>query len=284
MSSIKTRNGNIEVDLAQAARMVKRMLRGLDLPNVAQLRVLRDDKNVDTSLDRAIDSYLHRVLPEILDVCIVSEDDELSVGQGSEYFWLIDPVDGTINALSGTRDWAISIALIARASMEPVLGVVHLPLQDELFVGITDKGAELNDMQLGLATQPSESLSYTTPIVSFGIPQDIAAVSSRMGDVLTSIMHRGWVTRQTGSAAVDICRVARGTWNAFFEYGLMYWDVAAAILIAREAGCHIVVSTDGKSVDDDDADLNVLVATSPSLGTQLQDITAIGNISEDHMR
>ena len=231
------------------------------------------------TLDREIDNYLQRALPKVVDATIVSEERELDTRHLTPAFWLIDPVDGTINAITGSTDWAISIALIDSASMQPVLGVVYLPLHHDIFVGVSGSGAQLNDKSLS-ATIPQRSVTgYSTPIISFGVPSDIPSVSTKMGKILATIMQQGWVTRQTGSAAVDICRVARGSWSAFFEYDLMYWDIAAAVIIAREAGCHVALPSNRPRAGSTTLTTprNVLVVSSDPLVRPLEKITMIAS-------
>jgi myo-inositol-1(or 4)-monophosphatase len=265
------------MDLPLISKRLKDLLSNVDVTSIASPDVFEDKENVKTSLDQEIDSYLQQSLPNVWHGTIISEEREINTGNVTEYFWLIDPVDGTINAISGSTDWAISVALIESSSMEPIVGVVYIPMRKELFAAVSGQGAWLNDLPLSAAAPTREARGYSTPIVSFGVPSNIPAVSEKMGNVLASIMRRGWVTRQTGSAAVDICRVARGSWNAFFEYGLMYWDIAAAILIAQEAGCHVEMSTDEPATGPQctSTPRNVLVASPGKLGRQLANIAMI---------
>jgi myo-inositol-1(or 4)-monophosphatase len=76
-------------------------------------------------------------------------------------------------------------------------------------------------------------------IAAFGVPHDALQVADRMAATMRHLMNTGWVTRQTGAATIDICRVATGLWRGFFEFNLLYWDFAAAALIAERAGCDV---------------------------------------------
>jgi myo-inositol-1(or 4)-monophosphatase len=268
---------NCETELSQIATSVEKLLREFDLQASRKQSILHYGDNVQTTLDRDIDAYLQRRLRTILDVAIVSEERDLERAEFTDYFWVVDPVDGTINAISGSADWAISVALVEAKSMRSAVGIVYILPRQEMFAAVSGLGARLNGTRLRVTAPQRNAMGYSTPIVSFGVPANISAVSGKMGKVLTSIMEQGWVTRQTGSAAVDICRVARGSWSAFFEYNLMYWDVAAAVLIAQEAGCRIALQqprarTKRSSILEP---RDVLVAAPNSIGTQLTQMTDI---------
>jgi len=265
------------LQLPLIVKQVKEALLRFHLPLDRSQRVSRDVENVQTTLDQQVDAYLHSILPAVVDASVVSEERELRTRYLTETFWLIDPIDGTINAITGSTDWAISVALVDSQSMQPLVGIVYLPLLNELFVGAAGYGAELNDRPLSVQSPRRNVKGYSTPIISFGVPANIAEVATRMGGTLSKIMHRGWVTRQTGSAAVDICRVARGSWSAFFEYNLMYWDVAAAVVIAREAGCYVALPPrdDYPSEETLSTPRNVLVVSHSPLVKALKEVTAI---------
>lgn len=241
-------------------------------------RVLKDSDNVQTTLDCEVDSYLCRVLPRVLDVPILSEEREFANSSACRFCWLVDPIDGTINAIAGSADWAVSVALIEVDTLRPVVGLVYLPVYGDMFVASLGCGARLNGTRLSAEAPRRNVIGYNTPIVSFGVPSSIREVSDKMGLALREVMRQGWVTRQTGSAAIDICRVASGMWSGFFEFGVMLWDVSAAILIAREAGCHVAVPR-----NDGDAGstiwwrrpLDVLVVSLRSLTPRLESITMI---------
>lgn len=269
-------------ELRRIAHRTKDVLLGFDHSADPAQSILRHGDNVQTSLDKEIDAYLQKWLPTIWEAIVVSEERDLGAVALDDLFWLVDPVDGTINEISGTADWAVSVALIDASTMQPVVGVVHIPLYHEIFVAVAGSGVELNDTPLTVSAPRRNVRGYSTPIISFGVPSRIAAISDKMAQTLASIMRKGWVTRQTGSAAVDICRVARGSWSAFFEYDLMYWDVAAAVLIAREAGCRVTLPDTGRlsRVGGLSKPRDVLVAASDRLVTELGKITTIKEVSD----
>lgn len=269
-------------ELRRIAQRTKEILLGFNHSADPVQSILRHGDNVQTSLDKEIDAYLQKWLPTIREAIVVSEEGDLGAVALDDLFWLVDPVDGTINEISGTADWAVSVALVDASTMQPVVGVVHIPLYHEIFVAVAGSGVELNDTPLTVSAPRRNVRGYSTPIISFGVPARIAAISDKMAQALASIMRKGWVTRQTGSAAVDICRVARGSWSAFFEYDLMYWDVAAAVLIAREAGCRVTLPSTcrlGRSGGLSNPH-DVLVAASDRLVAELGRITTITGASD----
>jgi fructose-1,6-bisphosphatase/inositol monophosphatase family enzyme len=103
------------MDLSKIARDTRDLLLRMN-PVISSVQtILSHDDNVHTTLDREIDTYLQHGLPGVLDAAIVSEERDLGSADLKDCFWLIDPVDGTINAISGSADWAISIALMISA-------------------------------------------------------------------------------------------------------------------------------------------------------------------------
>lgn len=183
-----------------------------------------------TQIDKLIDNELSDRLPQVLRVGILSEETGLS--HSSELVWVIDPLDGTYNAIAHTPDIAVSVALASMDGMQPILGVVVVPHQDLVFSAAKGCGAFCNGQALPLFT-PDPRFR----LLSLGLSNDASQHALFIGSSLTRIIHDGWILRQSGSAALDICRTAAGNWHAFHEFGAKLWDVAAADIIAKEAGC-----------------------------------------------
>lgn len=143
--------------------------------------------------------------------------------------WVIDPIDGTVNYLYGRPAWAVSIA--ARKDGETVAGVVHAPMRGETYSAALGQGAYMDDEQVHARTAP---------------PFEQALVGTGFGYIVERRIHQAAVVgqliprvrdiRRGGSAAIDLCDVAVGRLDAYYERGLNPWDFAAGELIAREAG------------------------------------------------
>jgi myo-inositol-1(or 4)-monophosphatase len=146
--------------------------------------------------------------------------------------WIVDPLDGTTNYAHGLPVFAVSIAL-ERAG-EVVVGVVHDPIREETFVAERGRGARLNDEGIGV----SETDELVRALVVTGFPYDRGEVPAAV-ELFGRLSVRAQGMRRLGSAALDICYVAAGRLDAYYERGIHVWDVAAAGLVLEEAGGRI---------------------------------------------
>jgi myo-inositol-1(or 4)-monophosphatase len=237
-----------------------------------EVSVIRTDANPQTDLDTRADQYLRSQLVRIVDAPIMSEEDEIpSTGRGGQC-WVLDPIDGTINAIAGTDEFAMSVALVDTDSLEPLVGAVYQPRPAVIYQAAAGHGGYRDEQRLPAAGRSPEGIR----IVSFGVPKDIPGIAPRMSEAFHRMLARGWVTRQTGSASIDICRVAAGSWSAFFEFGLMYWDFVAAFLIAREAGCHtLMMPSDPDAAGPMPLEYDVVVARTEEILAEIADATGI---------
>lgn len=143
--------------------------------------------------------------------------------------WVIDPLDGTVNYLYGLPGWAVSIA--ARVHGETVVGVVHAPLRGETYRAVLGQGACVNDRPARVRPAPEPALALVG--TGFGY---VAERRARQADVVRALITEIRDIRRGGSAAIDLCDVAVGRLDAYYERGLNPWDYAAGDLVAREAG------------------------------------------------
>ncbi|MGW2229147.1 inositol monophosphatase family protein [Streptomyces formicae] len=143
--------------------------------------------------------------------------------------WVIDPIDGTVNYLYGRPDWSVSIA--ARKDGETLVGVVHAPMRGETYRAVLGEGAFVNDRPARVRPAPpfGEALVGT----GFGY---LTERRVRQAEVARHLIPQVRDIRRGGSAAIDLCDVAVGRLNAYYERGLNPWDFAAGDLVAREAG------------------------------------------------
>jgi myo-inositol-1(or 4)-monophosphatase len=146
--------------------------------------------------------------------------------------WVVDPLDGTTNYLYGHPGFAVSIAVEVDGS--PVVGVVHDPVHGEVFTAARGRGAGRN----GVPIRPSTAADPATALLATGFSYDRA----RRGDqaaVLVALLPRVRDIRRMGAASVDLCSVACGRVDAYYERELNHWDLAAGLLIAEEAGAAV---------------------------------------------
>lgn len=143
--------------------------------------------------------------------------------------WIIDPLDGTVNYLYGSDEWAVSIAV--RDDTGTAAGVVHAPALGRTYTAVRGEGCCLDDRRL--TVRRCHDLSHA--VVGTGFSYD-AATRAAQAAVLARVLPRVADIRRCGSAALDLARVASGRLDAFYENDLQEWDWAAGVLLASEAG------------------------------------------------
>jgi myo-inositol-1(or 4)-monophosphatase len=180
---------------------------------------------VDSLAETEIIRELRRAFPE---VAILAEESG-AMGKGKQTF-VIDPLDGTSNYLRGFPHFCISIALVEGG--EPTDGVIFDPLRNELFTASRGAGAMLNDKKLRVA----ERKDIAGSLLITGFPPRERARLAAQFDSVRSLLVEAEDIRRTGSAALDLAYVAAGRADAYFEAGVKSWDIAAGLLLVREAG------------------------------------------------
>jgi len=148
----------------------------------------------------------------------------------SGWDWIIDPLDGTTNYLHGIPFWCTSVALVY--NNEPVLGVIYSPVTSEMFSAWKGGGAFLN----GSVCKVSDVQFLNKSLIATGFPYDDFGKQEAYMHLLKELMPKCRGIRRIGSAALDLAYVACGRFESFYEYGLNSWDVAAGVIIVREAG------------------------------------------------
>lgn len=217
---------NIAVRAARSAGDL--ILRSSD--NIGQLRIDQKGKNdyaseVDRLAEREIINIIKNAYPEH---AILAE--ESGEHQGNEFVWVIDPLDGTTNFLHGFPQYAVSIALKHKDRLE--IGVIYDPLRDELFTAKRGGGAMLNNRRLRVTNQ----LSLKGALLGTGFPFKTDLHLNAYVGMFSALTLECAGIRRAGSAALDLAYVAAGRLDGFWEIGIMEWDMAAGILLIKEAG------------------------------------------------
>ena len=182
-----------------------------------------------TEFDKATEKYIvDEIRSRRPDDSIIGEEGGSHSGN-SNYTWCIDPIDGTTNFLYALPSWSVSIGISDEKG--PLVGVVYIPALDEMFTAIRGGGAFLNGEQIRCneITDISKALVCT----GFSYSPEHRTVQSKR---VSTFIHKVRDIRRLGAASVDICFVACGRVDAYFEENLHSWDIAAAELIAIEAG------------------------------------------------
>ncbi|HEX7062071.1 MAG TPA: inositol monophosphatase family protein [Woeseiaceae bacterium] len=189
---------------------------------------------VDRAAERAVIATIQKHYPEH---AILAEE---SGAQGeSEYEWVIDPLDGTTNYLHGFPTFAVSVAVLHKGAMEHA--AVHDPMRQETFTASRGRGAQLN----GHKIRVSGTSSLERALVGTGFPfRNADQTFEPYFAMLRKAIAGTSGVRRPGAAALDLCYVAAGRLDAFWELGLSKWDMAGGALVIREAG-GIVTALDG---------------------------------------
>jgi myo-inositol-1(or 4)-monophosphatase len=216
----------IESAAREAGRFIKKESTGFDISKTENKGLHDFVSYVDKESERMLVKRLAVILPE---AGFLAEEGTSSK-TGTEYCWVIDPLDGTTNFLHGLHPYAISIALTK--DNVPVAGVVHEVEGNETFTAWTGGGAWLNGSRINVSSAKKVSDS----LIATGFPYNNFSRLEKYMSCLSYFCMASHGIRRLGSAAVDLSYVACGRFEAFYEYDLKLWDVAAGIIIVREAG------------------------------------------------
>ncbi len=183
---------------------------------------------IDLKSEEIIKINLKKSFPEI--PFIGEENIEKSYKSGVEKYFLCDPLDGTANYIRGIPNFAVSICLIEKKF--PVIGVTYLPYFGDIYYGEKGKGSKKN----GKRIFASKRKKTRECIIATGFPFREKNLKENFSKIFFEIFDEIVDLRRMGSACQDLCYVAEGIFDGFFEYGLSPWDIAAGILIVEEAG------------------------------------------------
>ena len=218
----------LNVAIKAARRAGNTIVRYLDrLDRVAIREKTRNDfvTEIDVMAEQDILQTIHSGYP---DHSILAEESGASAG--SEYQWIIDPLDGTTNFMHGHPQFAVSIGIKRHDALEHA--VIFDPLRNELFTASRGAGAHLNDRRIRV----SNVKKLNDALLGTGFPFKEMAQLERWLAGFRVFLTRSHGIRRAGSAALDLAYVACGRFDGFWEYGLSPWDMAAGVLLITEAG------------------------------------------------
>lgn len=236
----------------EAGAIINQASRSIDTLQV-QTKSLHDYvTNVDKACEDAIVRTLTRYFP---DHAVLSEECGLVGQTNSEYVWVVDPLDGTTNFIHGFPQYAVSIAL--RRGNDILEAVVYDPFKDELFTATRGEGAKLN----GRRIRVSGRTAFGAAVIGTGFPFRGGDDFEGYAKVFTKVAKQTSGIRRAGAASLDLCYVACGRLDAFWETGLKPWDLAAGSLMVLEAR-GLVTDLNG---DEGYLDSGCIVAGSPKI-------------------
>ncbi len=186
--------------------------------------------NPVTEADHASERAIFKVIKSAFPDHYILSEEAGKIVQDSSYKWIIDPIDGTINFAHGIPLNCVSIAV--EHNGEIILGAVYNPHMNELFLAEKKKGARLNDKVIQVSTETE----VTKACLVTGFPYTYLDMPNGPLEVFERLIRKGVPVRRLGSAAIDLCWVAAGRFDGFYEHKLEAWDSAAGYLIVEEAG------------------------------------------------
>ncbi len=224
------RSPTLNVMVGAAVKAARALVR--DFGEVEQLQVSQKGpadfvSTADLQAEATLKRELSRARPAY--GFLTEEGPPVPAGDGL-HRWIVDPLDGTLNFLHGLPHFAISIALEREG--EIIAAVVHDPLRHETFLAEKGQGAFLNDRRLRVSARRRLNES----VIATGIPFKAHADHPAYLAMLEAVMAEVAGVRRYGSAALDLAWLAAGRYDGFWEIGLSPWDIAAGILLVREAG------------------------------------------------
>lgn len=190
-------------------------------------------KDMVTKYDVAVENFLKkRFLEEFKDFNVIAEESDNTDLEFNNSI-IVDPIDGTTNFVNKVPHTCISVGVYK--DKKPFIGVVYNPILDELYTAVVGEGAYLNNEKIQVSTESE----FQKSLLSTGFPYSNATNQDDLNDVIKKmkdILPRCQDIRRLGSAAIDLCFVARGTYEGYYEMNLKAWDVSAGLIILQEAG------------------------------------------------
>ena len=256
-----------------AQKAAKRLLR--DFNEVEQLQVsVKGPSDFVSQADLRAEAILREELNKARPgYAFLMEESGASGSENWSWRWVVDPLDGTTNFLHGIPHWAISIGLEKRlpdGGSEPIAGLVYAPASDEMFWAEKGGGAFVNERRLRVSARRE----FKDALFATGVPFAAVTASRRaaFSRTLATLMPHVAGIRRFGAAALDLAWVAAGRYDGYWELGLKRWDLAAGLLLVREAGGY-ATDPDGTA---DPRETGNLVAGNPHLHPKLREAVAEG--------
>jgi len=212
---MKSISPNLNIMIKACEKASKFLIR--DFGEIENLQVLKKGPkdfvtNSDLKIEKIIIEELNKARPNY---SILSEEKGLKKNKDQDNTWIIDPIDGTINFLHGVPHFAISIAL--KSKNEIIAGIIFDPIKDEMFYAEKNNGAFFNNQRIRVSKKNKI--------------EDCLFVTGNKIKIIPDLIYR-----KTGSAALDMAYVAAGRYDGYFQHDIKLWDIAAGIVLVKEAG------------------------------------------------
>lgn len=224
--------------------------------------------NLVTEVDHKSEEVIFEVIKKYYPDHYILSEESGELVQDSNYKWIIDPIDGTVNYANHIPICCVSIGIEVSGSMQ--MGAVYNPFINEFYFAEKGEGATLNDKPIHV----SNAVSLKHSCLVTGFPYTYLEMENGPLEVFGKLIRKGIPVRRLGSAAMDLCWVAAGRFDGFYEHKLNAWDSAAGFLLVEEAG--------GKVTDMKGLYYNIyqpgIIATNGSIHEQLLDVVKGGDV------
>lgn len=219
-------------DYTQPAIEIAREAGQLQVEKLAKGRTIeyKGRFNIVTEVDKACEKLIVDFLRDRFPGHDILAEEGTDIDKNSEWLWIVDPLDGTVNYSHRYPLFSVSIALLNKG--KPVVGVVYEPNRDELFVAERGGGALLNDQPIRV----SKTKDVYSSLIATGFAYNVADVDRNNMNHFNHFIKSCHALRRDGVASTDLCYVACGRFDGFWELFLKAWDIAAASLIVQETG------------------------------------------------
>ena len=203
--------------------------------------ITKEFNSLVSYVDQQAENILTTGLKEILPVSgFITEEETITQDQNQELVWIIDPLDGTTNFLHNVPNFAVSVALSVNGKI--VIGMVYYVIPDDYYHAITGQGAFKNNLPIRVSNKP-----FSQSIFATGFPYTNEYQIDQYLSLLKFVLTNSRGIRRFGSAALDLCYVASGRVQGYYEGNLNPWDIAAGALIVQEAGGAVSDYTGGNT-------------------------------------
>lgn len=262
-------NQILDISLELAHTSGKRALEGR-IAGLQNVETKSTSTDMVTEFDKATEKYIvEQIRARRPHDSIIGEEGAAYAGS-SQYTWCIDPIDGTTNFLYALPSWSVSIGISDDSGQ--LVGVVYIPALDETFTAVRGQGAFLNNRSIRCNDTSDVSKALVCTGFSYS-PEQRSKQSKRV----SKFIHKIRDIRRFGAASVDICYVACGRLDAYFEENLHQWDIAAAELIAIEAG-----AKSGDFSGEASSPEEILIAC-PKVFKQLSEMIISSSLDQDNV-
>lgn len=246
----------------------------LDIPDDLEVQTKSTATDVVTLMDKKSEAFIVAQINENRPEDAIFGEEGANQSGTSGFQWVIDPIDGTVNYLHRVPHWCVSIGLVDQSTGQSIAGVVYVPVLDHLYISSKGLGAWVIEQGNPRELKVSNCIDMSQALIGTGFGYSNIRRASQ-ARVLLEVLPKVSDIRRLGSCAIDLCLVADGVLDGYYERGVNAWDHAAGELIAREAGA-ISSGLFGAKIGND-----MVVVANPAIHKELVAILEVNQADRD---